>query len=114
MSADALSEFPTIKIPASLPDVKVQMRVPAVLFNGMLNSVIGYGMRGVLWYQGESNRMAYDTYPQLFESMHKDWVKKWKIGEFPVYFAQIAPYGYNDTNNNSAYMRETQARIAKT
>ena len=114
MSTEALSEFSNIKIPATLPDAKVQMRVPVVLYNGMLSSVIGYGMRGVIWYQGESNRTAYDVYPQLFESMHKDWIKKWKIGEFPIYFAQIAPFGYNDKNNNSVFMREAQAKIAKT
>lgn len=114
MSAEALSEFQNVKIPTILPDAKVQMRVPTGLYNGMLRSIIGYGMRGVLWYQGESNRTAYDDYPQLFESMHKDWIKKWKIGEFPVYFAQIAPYGYNDKSNNSAFMREAQAKTAKT
>lgn len=116
MSSDAIKMFPDKKLPVTDSDNKVKNKTPTVLFNGMLHSVVGYGMKGVIWYQGETNRADYANYPALFKTMHADWITKWRIGDFPFYFCQIAPYGYkNDEEKNiSAFMREAQSVIAET
>lgn len=116
MSKESLLNFDSVKLPKSERDNKVKMQTPTVLFNGMINGLIGYGMRGVLWYQGESNRDIYKIYPDLFASMHKDWEQKWGIGNFPIYSAQITPFAYENMDNapHSAFMREAQVKIADT
>ncbi|MFA7583069.1 MAG: sialate O-acetylesterase [Proteiniphilum sp.] len=82
-------------------------RSPAVLFNAMIHPIIPYTMRGVIWYQGEGNRMAPEQYRSLFPAMITNWRQRWGIGDFPFYFVQIAPYKYDD-KKNSAELREAQ------
>lgn len=88
----------------------------SILYNGMLSPLMGYGIRGCLWYQGEANVDAPDLYTQLFPSLVNDWRGKWEIGEFPFYYAQIAPFNYNKgegKGKNSAYLREAQTKCLK-
>lgn len=88
----------------------------SILYNGMLSPVVGYGIRGCLWYQGEANVDAPDLYTQLFPSLINDWRKKWGMGEFPFYYAQIAPFNYNKgegKGKNSVYLREAQTACLK-
>lgn len=66
---------------------------PAVLFNGMIAPLIPYGIKGVLWYQGESNSKQATEYRALFPAMINDWRARWKQGEFPFLYVQVAPYG---------------------
>lgn len=92
-----------------LPDV----HNASILYNGMLSPVVGYGIRGCLWYQGEANIDVPDLYRQLFPSLVNDWRRQWGIGEFPFYYAQIAPFNYNKgegKGKNSAYLREAQMK----
>lgn len=89
------------------------VRNASILYNGMLSPVVGYGMRGCLWYQGEANMDAPDLYTRLLPALVADWRAKWGIGEFPFYYAQIAPFNYNKGDGkgkgkNSAYLREAQ------
>src|SRR5690554_1276320 len=84
-------------------------RSPAVLYNAMLHPLIPYGIRGVIWYQGEGNRMNPEQYGRLFPAMITNWRQKWGIGEFPFYFVQIAPYKC-DSGKNSAELREAQLK----
>lgn len=66
----------------------------ASIFNAMLYPLIPYGIKGALWYQGESNAFEGEAYSVLFPEMVADWRKRWGM-EFPLYYAQIAPYyGY--------------------
>jgi sialate O-acetylesterase len=65
---------------------------PCVLFNGMINPLIPYAIKGAIWYQGESNSgMAYQ-YRSLFKAMITDWRTQWGQGDFPFYFVQLANY----------------------
>ena len=64
----------------------------AVLFNAMINPFIPYAIKGVIWYQGESNGDRAHQYRELFPAMITDWRKKWNIGDFPFYFVQLANY----------------------
>lgn len=85
----------------------------SILFNGMLSSVIGYTIKGALWYQGEANREEPDLYVKLFPTMVADWRKLWGQGDFPFYYAQIAPFNYNKgegKGQSSAYLREAQTK----
>ncbi len=64
------------------------------LFNGMVHPVVPYGIKGVIWYQGESNsgnRAA--EYAVLFEAMVHGWRKSWEKPELPFYMAQLASFG---------------------
>ncbi len=85
----------------------------SILYNGMLAPVVGYGIRGCLWYQGEANIDAPDLYMSLFPALVADWREKWGQGEFPFYYAQIAPFAYNkgeEKGQSSAYLREAQTK----
>ena len=62
------------------------------LYNGMINPLIPYAIKGVIWYQGESNGGRGKQYQTLFPTMINDWRKNWNQGNFPFFFVQIAPY----------------------
>jgi len=65
---------------------------PSGLFNAMVAPLTPFPIRGVIWYQGESNageeRAA--TYHRLFETLIRDWRTRWNVGDFPFLFVQIA------------------------
>ena len=65
---------------------------PTSLFNGMVAPIIPYAIKGVIWYQGESNAGQSRQYRTLFPAMIADWRAKWKQGDFPFLFVQIAPF----------------------
>jgi len=65
---------------------------PTVLFNGMINPLIPFAMRGVIWYQGENNTWNARQYKRLFPSMIRDWREKWQMGNFPFFYVQLANY----------------------
>jgi len=112
MKADWLKAFPDAKIPASPDDIKSKNRTPTVLYNGMLHPLIGYTMRGVIWYQGEDNVPRYKTYADMLSTMVRGWRTEWQQGDFPFYFCQIAPYDYSliKWQSNSALLREQQSK----
>ncbi|WP_231463823.1 sialate O-acetylesterase [Pedobacter sp. Leaf132] len=117
MSPEDLKPFPEIKIPFKTDSIKEVSRTPTTLYNGMLYPVIGYGIKGAIWYQGESNYERPDQYENLFPAMVSSWRKNWDIGEFPFYYAQIAPYNYAQLapfhkggKYNSAFLRDAQRK----
>ncbi len=69
---------------------------PTTLFNAMMNPVVGYGMRGAIWYQGESNHSEGMAYLDKKKALVAGWRQLWGIGDFPFYFVQIAPYHYGE------------------
>jgi sialate O-acetylesterase len=85
---------------------------PTVLFNAMINPFVGYGIKGVIWYQGEQNRINYQQYDRLLAAMVKEWRKVWQMGDWPFYYVQIAPYTYTlkDKQGLAAYLREAQQK----
>ena len=86
---------------------------PACLYNGMIHPIINYGIKGAIWYQGESNRNEPEIYEKLFPAMIKNWRDVWNQGDFPFYYVQIAPYNYDETLTG-ALLREAQFRSMKT
>ena len=62
------------------------------LFNGMIAPLIPYAIRGVIWYQGESNSGRSYQYKRLFPAMIRNWRESFGQGEFPFLFVQLAPF----------------------
>lgn len=121
MSAETLKAFPEIKIPAKTDSIQVPNRTPTTLYNAMLHPVVGYGIKGMIWYQGETNYDRSDQYEKLFPAAVAEWRSEWNNGEFPFYYAQIAPYNYAQLppyntggKFNSAYLRDAQRKAATT
>ena len=87
---------------------------PTLLFNAMLNPLIPYAFRGVIWYQGETNAGRAYQYRKAFPLMITDWRKRWNDGDFPFYFVQLASFNAANGNSNNgstwAELREAQAK----
>lgn len=64
----------------------------SVLYNGMIAPLLPFPIRGVIWYQGESNAPRAFQYAKLFPAMIADWRKGWGKGDFPFLFVQLANY----------------------
>lgn len=79
------------------------------LYRNRIAPLVGYGMRGALWYQGEANASEGYSYFLKMESMINDWRASWGLGDFPFYFVQLAGIG-RSPNDNPA-MGDGRARI---
>jgi sialate O-acetylesterase len=66
--------------------------VPMTLYNAMIAPIVPYGIKGAIWYQGESNVDRAMQYRELFPTMIRDWRARWGEGPFPFYFVQLANY----------------------
>ena len=99
--------------PAKMRDPVQDQHQPTVMFNGMIQPVIPYAIRGFLWYQGESivgGKAGVELYPHTMETLVKDWRQRWGEGELPFYFVQLA--ALENVSNNPA-VREAQAQLLK-
>ncbi len=67
---------------------------PTALYNAMIAPLVGYTMRGAIWYQGESNHSEGMMYHEKKKALVGGWREVWGIGDFPFYYVQIAPYQY--------------------
>jgi len=74
------------------PDQNSGVNRPTVLYNAMIHPLLPYGIRGAIWYQGESNAGRAYQYRKLFSAMIKDWREAWGQGNFPFYFVQLANF----------------------
>ena len=85
---------------------------PSLLYNAMINPLIPYAIKGAIWYQGENNAGRAYQYRTAFPLMIKDWRKRWKQGDFPFYFVQLASFnsgnGNREKGSNWAELREAQ------
>lgn len=68
---------------------------PAFWYNGMIAPVIPYGIRGALWYQGETDMNLGMEYFRRQKRLIEGWRNAWGQGQFPFYFVQIAPFAYS-------------------
>lgn len=73
----------------------------SVLYNGMIKGLIPFGIRGAIWYQGESNVNRAEQYAELFPAFIADWRKNWGQGDFPFLFVQLAPFRYQGQDPRS-------------
>lgn len=86
--------------------------LPSSLYNGMIMPVAPYGIRGVIWYQGESNADRAVQYRTLFPAMIEDWRRVFRNPRMPFYFVQLANFMDPQTGPEEsawAELREAQA-----
>jgi len=89
---------------------------PGNIFCGVLYPTIGYGIKGVIWYQGESNAGRAYEYADLFPFLIEQWRKEWNEGDFPFYWVQLANYRAEKPepgDSDWAELREAQTRTLK-
>ncbi|WPJ96475.1 sialate O-acetylesterase [Coraliomargarita algicola] len=88
---------------------------PTVLYNQMIQPLIPFGIRGAIWYQGESNSGRPEQYRTLLPTMIADWRQRWGRGDFPFLVVQLANYRARDAQpveSKWAELREAQAITA--
>ena len=112
MKGDWLRDFPQVQQTITAADVqRLQQRCPTALYNGQLAPLVGYALRGAIWYQGEDNVPRYQYYASLLARMVQGWREEWQQGDFPFYYCQIAPYEYSLIDwHGSQYLREQQLK----
>ena len=85
---------------------------PANLYNGVLKPILGYGIKGAIWYQGESNAGRAKAYRDVFPLMIKSWREEWGLGDFPFYWVQLADFrdeSASPQDSSWAELREAQS-----
>jgi sialate O-acetylesterase len=80
------------------------------LYNAMIHPLLGFGIKGTIWYQGESNAGQAHRYRVLFPAMIKSWRDRWNQGDFPFLFVQLAPWVVPNDSSNATWpeLREAQ------
>lgn len=102
--------------PMDIPSPSSRPGTPSVIFNAKIAPLVGYAMRGALWYQGEANAGNGIEYRTLLPRLIGDWRKRWGQGDFPFLIVQLAAW---DMDKNPAplhqypWLREAQAMTAK-
>ncbi|MFC1838641.1 sialate O-acetylesterase [Thermodesulfobacteriota bacterium] len=84
---------------------------PMGLYNAMIAPLLNYKIKGVIWYQGESNAGKPLEYDELFAALITDWRSKWNQGEFPFLYVQLANFMETRDDpgeSNWAELREAQ------
>lgn len=87
-------------------------RAPAGLYNAMIAPLTRYPIRGVLWYQGETDTVNPALYRQMFPAMIGAWRKAWGEGDFPFLYAQLSGFLHHQPQPQEsrwAELREAQA-----
>jgi|SRR5665647_63220 len=112
ISESGIKNFDWVNLPEKKPIENLSQQTPTVLFNAMINPIVGYGMRGAIWYQGEANRNQPQEYRKLMPGLIENWRSVWGIGDFPFYYVQIAPFDYGQGSLNSAFLREAQLKAS--
>ncbi|HEY7773149.1 MAG TPA: sialate O-acetylesterase [Marinagarivorans sp.] len=102
---------------ATMPALQSQTFVrwkPGGLYNGLIAPLTQYAIKGVIWYQGESNAGRAEAYAERFPALINDWRGKWGMGDFPFLFVQLANYvspgAAKDERGNWPELRQAQAQ----
>lgn len=124
VSEEALAEDPVVKAkyltpylndPKSVKDISR----PAKVYNGMIYPFLNLSLKGILWYQGESNAGDRGTYNLLIKTLIRDWRKNFGQENLPFYYAQVSPKAWGKNVKPGAFysgegyalFREDQAKI---
>lgn len=102
-----------VRAPQGPDQILAGQHRPGNLYNGVLLPVIGYGIKGNIWYQGESNASRAWEYAQLFPFMIDHWRQEWKQGDFPFYWVQLADFKSETAtpgDSDWAELRESQTK----
>jgi sialate O-acetylesterase len=95
-----------------------------LLYNGMIAPIVPYGIRGVIWYQGEGNTVSGEAvhYRKSFPLLVRNWREDWGLGDFPFLFVQLAPWEKDEffhvavdpEGTGWAVVREAQLNTSRT
>ena len=102
------------RLPArpGLPGIAGMWRGPSQFFNGKINPVIPYAIRGAIWCQGTSNSGDGRIYAARMEALVDGWRDAWSMPEMPFYFTQMQCYGSPDPNTvGFADIRQVQHKF---
>ena len=88
-AAQAANELPP---PLSVAPERVGHQDPTRIYNGMIHGLVPFGIKGAIWYQGESNAGDGQGYFLKKKALIEGWREIWDQGEFPFYFVQLAPF----------------------
>jgi sialate O-acetylesterase len=88
---------------------------PAGLYNAMVHPLLPYGIKGAIWYQGESNasKVQAPLYKRLFETMIQDWREKWGQGDFPFLWVQLANFAKAASPEDWVLVQEAQTQTTE-
>mgnify|MGYP002276727316 CR=1 FL=1 len=98
-----------------IPGISAQ-NSPTALYNGMIAPFVDFPIKGIIWYQGESNAGHPETYGALMEAIILDWRNKWDNPNLPFIYAQLPNFmdvNYSPKESNWAEMREAQRKALK-
>lgn len=101
--------------PAPQP-ARTNPNIPTVLYNAMIAPLVPYGIKGAIWYQGESNAGRAEQYRTLLPTLIRDWRSQFGMGDFPFLIVQLANFMPADTQpKNDAWpnLREAQLLTAQ-
>jgi sialate O-acetylesterase len=93
--------------PGPPADPRTNFKAPGFLYHAMVAPLAPYGLRGVLWYQGENNAKAASEYEVLLPAMIRGWRRTFERPELPFLIVEIAPH-----ERMTPEIREAQQRIA--
>lgn len=96
---------------SNAPRPIVAQSAPTGLYNTMVAPAIQYGIKGFLWYQGETNVGKPKEYVQLLPTLISDWRSKWNLGNIPFLYTQLPNYmevDYSPVESDWAQMRQSQ------
>ncbi len=89
---------------------------PSSLYNGMIAPLLPYAIKGATWYQGESNAGRAAQYRSLLATMIRNWRDDWRVGDFPFFIVQLAPYmtiNPEPEESGWAALREAQWQVTQ-
>lgn len=95
-----------------IPGFPLQQQ-PSALFNAMVAPLVNHAVKGILWYQGESNADRPEEYADLLPALIADWRGKWQQGDVPFLFVQLPNFmetNYLPSESNWALLREAQLK----
>ena len=110
------AEAEGLPIPPMPRDHRGESWRPGGLYNAMVAPLVPYGVKGVIWYQGESNAPRAFQYRKLLPAMIKSWREAWAQPEMPFYIVQLAnftPLAAEPRDSDWAELREAQALAAR-
>ena len=94
-----------------IPKIYYYHQYPTYIFNGMLNPIIPFGLKGFIWYQGENNEDDAFNYRKLFPMLITDWRIRFQQGYLPFLFVQLPNYYKSEkipSDGKWAVLRESQ------
>lgn len=117
MPEETLKKYPEVSLKHLSDDklVKYPHTVASMIYNAMMYPLKDIKIKGMIWYQGESNRFNYKLYEKLLPNFVDDLRLLFRDEDIPFYYVQIAPFGYNDKLDEhlGALQREVQFNCEK-